>query len=277
MVVLTPGQMRKADQLAIKAGIPDLVLMEVAGRETAERVRHLLPEPGHVVIFAGKGNNGGDGLVAARYLDMWGYDVNLVLLRPGDEYRGSSAANFKACKARSINISIFSDVKTRLNKELERADLVIDAMLGTGLTGEVRGEFARAIEMINDQSCPVVSVDIPSGVEGETGRVLGMAVKADLTVTMACPKVGLLVYPGKKYVGNLHVVDIGIPGEIIMKVKPDHFVLTENEARLLLPEREVDGHKGSFGRVLMVGGSRGMSGAPLPGRTGCTQGRGWSG
>lgn len=265
MIVLKPEEMKEVDNRAIAAGFPDIILMETAGRAVAEKARSFLSKAGNrVLILAGKGNNGGDGLVAARFLDMWGYNVKILLLAPGDELTGSPSVNYKLCQYREIEINYINDSieEDKIKREMEYADLIIDAMLGTGLKGEVREPILSLIKWINMCNTKVLAVDIPSGLDGERGSILGSAVRADFTVTMAYPKVGLVVYPGKELTGQLEVVDLGVPERFAEEVKPTHFILTYNEVKELLPLRETTGHKGTFGKVVIFGGSKGMAGAP---------------
>ncbi|MFP4662539.1 MAG: NAD(P)H-hydrate dehydratase [Halanaerobiales bacterium] len=299
MIVLKPEEMRRVDESAIEAGFPDLLLMETAGRGVAEKARlilegeighgghidhsndgvhshqggnqssvqhHSLNNDGKVLIIAGKGNNGGDGLVAARYLDIWGYHVKILLLAEEGELTGSPELNLKLCKLRDIEIEAIIDDNEGVLSEAEnliyRADLVIDAMLGTGIKGEVREPYASLIDMINQYVGSVLAVDIPSGVDGENGAVLGNAVIADYTMTMAYPKIGLVVYPGREHCGEVEIIDLGVPVDYVLEQEPEHFVLDIDEAGSLLPQRPVDSHKGTFGKVGIIGGSSGMAGAP---------------
>lgn len=267
MIVLKPEEMKKVDRAAIEAGFPDILLMETAGRGVAGLADRILKNAGkRVLVFAGKGNNGGDGLVAARFLDMWGYQVEIILLAGEKGLKGSPLVNYRLCRLREIDILEFSedgDNNLKLVKNaIMQADLIIDAMLGTGLKGDVRQPVATMIDLINQSQKKVLAVDIPSGIDGEKGRVLGKAIRADFTATMAYPKLGLVVYPGKEYTGQLEVVDLGVPEEYTARTGCNHFLLTGEEAGQLLPERPVTGHKGTFGKVGILGGSRGMAGAP---------------
>ncbi|MFP4016383.1 MAG: NAD(P)H-hydrate dehydratase [Halanaerobiales bacterium] len=296
MIILKPTEMSKVDEMAIEAGFPDILLMETAGRGVAEKARLILEgQTGHdqhkdhdhdghghyseqsssphhsgssgkVLVIAGKGNNGGDGLVAARYLDIWGYHVKILLLAEEGELSGSPEVNFKLCNLRDIEIEVITDNDEGDLSEAEnliyRADLVIDAMLGTGIKGEVREPYSSLIDMINQYSSSVLAVDIPSGIDGEKGVVLGNAVIADYTMTMAYPKIGLVVYPGREHCGEVEVVNLGVPVNYALEQEPGHFILDFDEASFLLPQRPVDSHKGTFGKVGIIGGSSGMAGAP---------------
>ena len=250
MIILTPAEMRAVDKRAIEAGFPEILLMEIAGRAVGEKARLLLEEAGHdhhhpgkrvsglagkeVLVITGKGNNGGDGLVAARYLDMWGFRVTILLLAEAEELTASSLCNYQLCQLREIEILSCNNptgYREEIANLLLRADLVIDALLGTGIKGPVKGPYREMISLINQFSRLVLAVDIPSGIDGETGAVLGEAVQADFTLTMAFPKIGLVVYPGRDYCGEIEIVDLGIPLDYALAEEPGHFMLDEEEAR----------------------------------------------
>ncbi len=287
MIVLKPEEMRKVDKRAIEAGFPDILLMETAGRGVAEKARLVLhgenhdhhqeindqnfkqtgnPGRGKVLVIAGKGNNGGDGLVAARYLDIWGYNVKILMLSEEDNLTGSPLVNYRLSKVRNIDIYTVTASEEGYLEDAEnlifKADLVIDAILGTGIKGDVREPYSSLIDLINQFASSVIAVDIPSGIDGENGDILGNAVIADYTMTMAYPKIGLVVYPGREHCGEIEVIDLGVPIEFALEQEPQHFVLDYEEASSLLPQRPVNSHKGTFGKVGVIGGSSGMAGAP---------------
>ncbi len=289
MIVLKPEEMRKIDKSAIEAGFPDILLMETAGRGVAEKARLVLHGESHdhhhenndgiqeskqksnsgsgkVLVIAGKGNNGGDGLVAARYLDMWGYNVKILLLAEKEDLKDSPLVNLKLANLRNIDLHTINIEEEGYLEEAEnliyKADLVIDAMLGTGITGDVREPYSSLIDLINQFAASILAVDIPSGIDGANGNILGNAVIADYTMTIAYPKIGLVVYPGREHCGEIEVIDLGVPMEYALKQEPQHFVLDFEEASMLLPQRPVNSHKGSFGKVGVIGGSSGMYGAP---------------
>ncbi len=265
MILLTAEEMQKADERAIDLGMPGLILMETAGRSAAARIySHWQDEiEGGILIAAGGGNNGGDGLVAARYLQSWGADLSVLLLSPPSELEGINAQNYRLCQIHGVHMELAEELEDEGKKLIEKADIIVDAMLGTGLKGPVRGEAARIIEHINSSSGQVLAIDIPSGVNASTGGAPGGAVKADLTVTMQNAKVGQIMYPGRSYCGELFITDLGFPGEVYEGISPDHFRLTDREAEGLLPAREETGHKGTFGEVLVIAGSNEMPGAAV--------------
>ncbi len=240
------------------------VLMENAGRQVAETVMELLSrmEQGasSVLIIAGRGNNGGDGLVAARHLQKMGVDARICLLGKGEELRGEARTNYEI--TRKCGIPIDENITASdLALDMAMVDVVVDAILGTGAQGEVQGEFAKAIEAINESTTPVVAVDIPSGVDANTGQVLGVAVKATLTVTFGLPKVGLYCYPGRDYCGEIRIADIGLPAELVTTEQLQNNLATLEDVRAMLPPRWPEMHKGDAGRLLIVAGSVGMTGA----------------
>ena len=264
MIVLKPEEMAAVDQASIKAGFPELLLMETAGRGVAEEAARLIGSAGagEVLLLIGKGNNGGDGLVAARWLDMWGYRVRVLLLWPGTELKGSTGVNYRLCCLRGLDLIEYDRDEDRLTGLSERAVLIIDAMLGTGIKGKVREPVASIVDLINRSGKRILALDLPSGLDAGSGKVPGQAVRADLTVTIAYPKLGLLLDPGRNYVGKLRVVDLGVPAKYAEQSGFQHHLLSEQEASALLPDRPAAGHKGTFGKIGVIGGSDGMAGAP---------------
>ena len=242
--------MRGVDRWAIEErGVPSLELMEAAGRAVAEAVAELAPE-GPVRVLCGKGNNGGDGFVAARLLREMGFEVEALLLWPGEELRGDAAANFERFGGELVD----ADPAVRL----KGSGAVVDAIFGTGFEGAPREPAAAAFAAINGCGAPVVACDIASGVDASTGEVAGAAVEADVTVSFHAAKLGQRIAPGKWHTGELRVAPIGIPagapgdpggGEI------DAAVLG------LLPRRGPRSTKFSSGQVGIAGGSRGLTGA----------------
>ena len=258
--LFTAGEMRALDAWAIsQRGIPSLELMEKAGGGVAAAVSDLEPA-GPVRIVCGKGNNGGDGLVAARRLRELGLDAEPLLLWPPTELSGDAVANYDSLlsaggTAREVSAG-------DLPAALAGSAVVVDALLGTGFSGSPRAPVGEAIEAINDASCPVVAIDVPSGVDASTGVIAGACVLADVTVTFHASKLGLWVTPGKSFAGRVEVIDIGIPSD---EVPPPE---AEAKAALilpgvlgLLPHRSSDSTKFTSGSVLVVGGSTGLTGA----------------
>ena len=262
MKVVTGKTMQRMDRRAIEEfGIPGIQLMENAGRGcVAAIIERFGPAAGRMaLVVAGKGNNGGDGYVIARLLQQEGWEVRTVVLARREEIVGDARINLDRLELSTISFAP-PDSLTSLVPHLERASVVVDALLGTGLGSEVRGCFAEAIELVNRSGKPVVAVDIPSGIDAGSGSVLGVAINADLTVTFALAKLGHVLYPGAEHCGVLKVVDIGIPTQVSVDAEGFDFVDKE-VARQVLRPRDRRAHKGSFGHCLVVAGSTGKTGA----------------
>ncbi len=259
--IVTAEEMKGIDRRATTNWhIPGMVLMENAGRAVADAVERALEEPtGHsVLVVCGKGNNGGDGMVAARHLANRGVPTSCVLLGRAAELRGDARANYEILVAAGAEVD---EIETAddLAPALEHHTVVVDAILGTGLDKPPRGLAAQAIEMIDGAGRLTVAVDVPSGLDATTGAVPSVAVHADLTVTMGLAKTGLWLYPGRNYVGELVLADIGIPAPLLDG--GDTFLPDDRAVAALLPERTRHGHKGTFGTCLVIAGAPGFSGA----------------
>jgi NAD(P)H-hydrate epimerase len=255
---------RKVDKKALERyGLTGLQLMENAGRGVAEAVSKELTGPGRTAIFAGKGNNGGDGYVAARHLRNSGRDTIVYSLCRVEELRGDAAINA------GIWLKMGGEVREVLSvKDLEGAGsrirhsaIMIDAIFGTGLSSPVSGVHAATIDLVNSLDTKTIAVDVPSGMNATTGGVLGCAVRADLTATMAMPKLGLLLFPGRTYAGRIEVVDIGVPRELIEDEGIRWNLLTGADIRKILRPRSPESHKSTHGHLLVLAGSPGMTGA----------------
>jgi len=264
MRLLTAAEMRAVDNHVIKEiGIPGMILMENAGRQVAGVAATFLQRTAgrKVSILCGKGNNGGDGLVTARYLHNQGYKVRVFLLTRFDELSGDTLANYRICGQLGIDIQEVDErYLPKLRFCLSLTDLIIDAVLGTGIKGAPGGLVKQVIDLVNDVGKTVLSVDVPSGLDAATGAVPGACIRANTTVTLAAPKVGLLVYPGADYVGELFVADIGIP-PVVLDAAGQGMVINASLVKSVLPARSADGHKGTFGHLLILAGSPGMTGA----------------
>ncbi|MBM3298561.1 MAG: NAD(P)H-hydrate epimerase, partial [Deltaproteobacteria bacterium] len=269
MYLATAQEMRAFDATAISDyGIPGIVLMENAGRTTFNILRDHFGGDVQgltVSIVAGPGNNGGDGYVIARYLINHGAVVQTFLLSPREKIKGDALTNLQVLEKMTHDILAVDDAEA-----LEQAtgvwldsDVIVDAILGTGLSAEVRSPYREAILEIN--RCPGLrlAVDLPSGLEADSGTILGVCVEADITVTYGFPKLGMALYPGVEYCGQVHVVDISIPLPAIEKNPPKAVLCRDLHPTDYLSLRaDPQAHKGTFGHLLVVGGSPGKTGAP---------------
>jgi ADP-dependent NAD(P)H-hydrate dehydratase / NAD(P)H-hydrate epimerase len=253
MRLYTAEEMSRVDKGAQALGIPGGFLMERAGVGMA-RVALQALAPQRALVVAGGGNNGGDGFVVARELYRAGVEV--AVLATKDEYGGDPGTNFEVLR----NLGVRFVRSDELEAELGRADLVVDALLGTGFSGEVREKEARIIENMNDSVAPILAVDIPSGVDGATGEVHGVAVRADVTVCAHAAKVGCVISPGREHAGEVVAVDIGIPPEA--DVEPSLVWTDADSLRGRIPRTTEPAHKYSAGALLVVAGSRHTTGAP---------------
>ena len=254
MKLYTAEEMSRADTRAQELGIPGSVLMERAGAQMARCALERFA-PRRAVVVSGGGNNGGDGFVIARELHRSGVDV--AVLATKEEYGGDPETNLEAL--RNLDVRLISPED--LDAEVGRAELVVDALLGTGFSGEVREKEAGIIEKMNSAQVPVLAVDVPSGVDGTTGEVQGVAVSADLTVCAHAMKVGCVISPGREHAGEVIAVDIGIPPEA--DVDPSLVWTDAASLRGKIPRTAELAHKYSAGALLVVAGSRGTTGAPV--------------
>ncbi|HBG06829.1 MAG: bifunctional ADP-dependent (S)-NAD(P)H-hydrate dehydratase/NAD(P)H-hydrate epimerase [Geobacteraceae bacterium GWC2_58_44] len=261
MKVVSGQVMQHMDQRAIREfGIAGLTLMEQAGRACADAITEGFgPGAGkRALIVAGKGNNGGDGFVIARILIERGWEAPVLLVAASDSVTGDAAANLSRLDPGTV-ISA-PEGASRHQELFQGATLIVDALLGTGVKSEVTGVYGEAIEMINAAGVPVVAVDIPSGIDAADGRVLGRAVRADLTVSFALPKLGNILQPGAEFCGRLVVADIGMPDAVLSEAPGCEFVDLARARRLYRP-RAAAAHKGSSGQCLIIAGSTGKTGA----------------
>lgn len=215
------------------------------------------------LLFAGKGNNGGDAIVAARHLAEYGYHPTLVLLCHGNDIQGDSLIHFKRLDDRTRVFELPTTPQLEGILAESRPAVVIDGLLGTGLKGDVREPYASAINYINRLALPVVAVDLPSGLDSDSGEPHGTCVLADVSVTMGLPKIGLLRPSATDLVGRIQVADIGYPKEFIDALRADVELITADDIRPLLPRRRRSAHKGDFGHLLIIAGSQEYTGAPV--------------
>jgi len=259
MKITTVSQMRAMDREAVeKYGIPELMLMENAGLAAyAVLLREIGINRKRFLVFCGSGNNGGDGFVVARKIFSNGGSVQVLLLGNREKIRGIAKTNLDILESLCVEIR---EVKSAdaVRGEVAHCDAMVDAILGTGLSKDVRGHYREIIDLINSAGKPVMSLDIPSGVNGDTGQILGCAIRADWTVTFGLPKLGNLLYPGWENGGKLFVTHISFPP---VMTGADALKISVNTP-VLLPKRTGDGHKGDFGDVLFIAGAASYFGAP---------------
>jgi len=260
--LLTIDEMYRADRLAMESGIGGTVLMENAGIRIGEQIVVRWPKAGRVLVICGPGNNGGDGFVIARFLQARGYDVGLALLGDVAKLKGDAAAMAAQWDGEVLGDGeVLAADPMSMAGSLAGADLIVDALFGAGLARPVAGKAAGVVDKINAAGVPVVAVDLPSGVDGETGRVLGACVKADLTVTFFRKKAGHLLCPGRDFCGETVVADIGIPGSVLDEIAPK---MSENGPALwrgVFPEVASGAHKYSRGHAIVVSGGLATTGA----------------
>lgn len=266
MKVVTADEMRKIDSQTInEIGIHGIVLMENAGLAVVNAIVDEFPasEFRKVSIFVGKGNNGGDGLVVARHLANKGYKVKTYILSEAEKFSGDALVNLQI--AQKINLPIefilSEDQLEKHKNDISQSDIIVDSIFGTGLKSAVRGFIANLIEFLNSTHITIIAIDLPSGLDADYGKIDGFCIHANLTITMALPKRGLLLFPGANHVGRLKIADIGIPDSVIESQSISVNLVQSSFASALLPARPLDGHKGLFGRAFILAGSVGLTGA----------------
>jgi len=282
MKLLTVDEMRQLEKAADEAGLSYAEMMENAGRAVALAIKERFPKGGWALVLVGPGNNGGDGLVAARYLHEWGFDVVIYI------WKRARKEDPNLDRVQERGLPIFRSGEDEgwklLEERVRRCDILIDALLGTGAKGELRGDLPELLKVVRralgervqregkqvlhtlyegqrarDRGPFIVAVDVPSGLDSDTGTIDERALPADLTVTFAYPKRGHFLFPGGRWVGELLVADIGIDPRLVPETLE---VATAQEIAKMLPARPIDAHKGTFGKVLVVGGSTNYVGAP---------------
>jgi NAD(P)H-hydrate epimerase len=267
MRVLNTKQMREADRRTIEdIGIPSIVLMENAGRHVVASMESTFENLAsmRVAVLCGRGNNGGDGFVVARVLAERSVEASVFLVGKGAEVKGDARINLDVLGQLGIDVVEVADASAweLQSSAILGADLVVDALFGTGLNGPLSGLAETIAADLNASSRPVVSIDLPSGLSADGPDVPGPAVHATLTVTLAAPKLPLVLPPAEALAGNLVIADIGIPRSVIADLEgPSIELLTRDAMRALVQPRAQDSHKGDYGRVLIVAGSRGKTGA----------------
>lgn len=256
-----PDAIRHADKNAMEnMGVPGILLMENAGKNCAEILLHSCSARS-VTVLSGPGNNGGDGFVMARHLAIHGIEVVVITSRPFSAYSGEPAINLEIIQRMGITVYQSHELSDgRIREIIGSGDICVDALLGTGSSGKPRGECARMISLLSDRT-PIISVDLPSGIDPSDGSVFSPCVKAARTITMLAAKTGLATMPGAMYAGDIEVVDIGIPPEQILQVPERLTAIDEDMVSLHIPDRSVDIHKGKRGCVTAIGSSQEYRGA----------------
>lgn len=249
MYILSNEEMKQAERQAMDKGIPSIILMENAARGAAEVITQQSPQK--VIVFAGKGNNGGDGLAIARMLITKGIDTDIVFIGDKEKATPDCRTNLTILENYNANISYSYN-----NTDIKKYDVTVDALIGTGLSRKLSENYVDIVNTIN-KSRFIVSVDCPTGVNSDTGEVYDTAVKADITVTFHLPKTGLLLLPGILYTGRLVVKDIGAP------YTDEYNTFTLTQPQKLMPLRKSDSNKGTYGKVLFVSGCDTMAGAAV--------------
>lgn len=259
-------QMQSIDQIiSQKYGLPGTVLMENAGRILAEEMKRSCPNAKKISVLCATGNNGGDGFVAARHLQSMGVEVRIFIVGPPKEMKSDVQIHFQVAKNMGLTIDNVNDTGgiIKLEKILPNQDGIIDALFGTGLSKNVEGVYASVIDVVNRLNVYTLSADLPSGVDGNTGRIMGTAIQADKTVSFILPKIGNILYPGADYGGELVVRNIGTSEACTKELDIKHSLVTRKLVTSLLPCRHKDSHKGTYGRASVVAGSSGMTGAAI--------------
>ena len=269
MRVLNSRQMRDADRRTIEEiGIPSIVLMENAGRQVVAAMESTFESLAtmHVAILCGHGNNGGDGFVAARALAERGVDVDVYLFGESNAVKGDARLNLDVLRNLGFDVVEIADASAwELHQsEVLEADLIVDALVGTGFTPPLAGVLESVAADVNGSPIPVVAIDLPSGLSADDHRIPGPVVEASMTVTLGAAKIPLVLPPGESVAGTLVIADIGIPDAVVEDVDgPEIELLTKEAMRGLVEPRAADSHKGDYGRLLVIGGSPGKAGAAV--------------
>jgi ADP-dependent NAD(P)H-hydrate dehydratase / NAD(P)H-hydrate epimerase len=266
MEILTSEEMRRIDAHAIRRmKIPSLCLMECAGLRVVEAIQKRFPDIARkrVAVLCGKGNNGGDGFVVARHLAGRGVDCRVILAAEPRTLSGDARVNYRAARGAGVPIEVAATARAwaGARRTVAGCDLIVDARLGTGLTGPARGLIGRILSDLGSIDAPVVAVDLPSGLSGDGSEVPGPAVNAVLTVALCRPKIAHILPPACLRTGELEVADIGIPPAAVATVRPRIFTIEQADVARVLPPRPRDAHKGTFGHALIVAGAPGKAGA----------------
>jgi hydroxyethylthiazole kinase-like uncharacterized protein yjeF len=262
MKVVTTEEMRRIDTKTIEGyGISGIVLMERAGLAVASRIKEFFGQR-KIIVLSGNGSNGGDGLVVARILHNEGWKVSVFLTSGPEVFKGDALAQYEAAVKCGVAIQPADELIAH-HAAIFSDSVIVDAILGTGLSKHITGMLSKVISLINSSKKPVISVDIPSGISSDNGQVMGEAVRAQYTVTFGLPKRGHFLYPGAEFSGILFIEDIGFPENMLQSENLHVELLEKRHVSELLPERSRYSHKGTYGHVLIVAGSKGKTGAAI--------------
>ncbi len=267
--IASTQEMRGCDEEAIRGyGIPGIVLMENAARGTADAMQEHIPDlvHKHILIVCGRGNNGGDGFALARHLIERGCAVTVAALSPVNQLKGDARINAGIIRRMSRTdsagkLTLITSATLHKLEQFKHIDVIVDAILGTGFKGKLKPKVASIVEWINAQPAIRVAIDIPSGVDADTGSAEGVTVKADFTCTMGLMKTGLLLSPGRDASGNVIIINIQIPPEVFHRSKIKTFLVQESDVRQSFAKRALDAHKYQVGKVFILAGSTGLTGA----------------
>ena len=263
--LVTGAQMARIDRGAIERGVSGIRLMEYAGRAAARVLDDLVGgfQGKRIVVLCGKGNNGGDGFVIADLAAAGGASVSAFLLAMEDQVTGDALHHLSQARKNGLEVQEIVECKDleRIRPALSNASAAVDALLGTGIRGGPRGLIAGAIETLRDAACPVLAVDVPSGLDADTGRADGICAAATRTVTFGIPRIGQFRFPGRSFCGSLYCADIGLPPAAVAAEKVNVHLIAAHGGASLLPRRPPDAHKGDCGRVVILAGSTGFTGA----------------
>jgi len=268
MYAVTPHQMAALDKETINNyKIPGIILMENATIKAWDCLKHYFKHwhKANYSIVCGGGNNGGDGFAMARHISRMGLSVNVFSLKAQETFKGDALTNLNILH--KLDIPVFYCHEESLWKKnrdiIKDSDIIIDAILGTGLNSLVKDLFYNVIEYLNNLVKPIFSIDIPSGIDGASGKIMGISIRAVATVTFGLPKTGLLLFPGADMTGDLICVDIGIPEKAVTDLQPLIKIISPKELTKVIIPRNRDAHKGTFGHLLIIGGAPGKTGAPV--------------
>lgn len=265
MRVVDSKEMRELEKRAEERGIPTLLLMENAAKGLFNEIRDFVKTEGFskvkIFILCGRGNNGGDGLALARHLFNHGYDVKVGIIKGNKPLTADGSLNYNIAKSIGIKIFEIESLTDEIKDLIREADLIVDALLGTGIKRDLEGVFLELVRFINGIKKDVIAVDIPSGIDSDSGKALGDAIRAKLTVALGLIKIGHLLFPGREYCGSLRLVDISFPPDC--KEDGQFNIILEEEVKKCIKRRALNSHKGNLGHTVIIGGSKGKMGAPL--------------